>query len=131
MCIRDSMCIVGFGRKDKGEGPLVNLTDGGDGCSGYIHTPEHKASVSLKLKGQKKPPRTKEHCKNISLAKLGTPTGIAPFKGKHHKEQSKKLCSEALLGRKKSALHKQHMRKPKTKTHADNIRKAKSGTIRV
>lgn len=33
-------CIKQIGRKDKEEGPLTNLTDGGGGCDGYIHTEE-------------------------------------------------------------------------------------------
>ena len=39
----ENICIVGWGRADKKEGPLANLTDGGDGSNGY------------------KPPRGKKH----------------------------------------------------------------------
>ena len=37
----ENMYIVGWGRADLGEGPLVNLSNGGEGCSGAIQTAEH------------------------------------------------------------------------------------------
>ena len=39
-----------IGRQDKNEGPLLNLTDGGDGCSGYIQSEETKGKRSNTLK---------------------------------------------------------------------------------
>lgn len=39
-----------IGRKDKNEGPLLNLTDGGEGSSGRIHSKEEKLHKSKKLK---------------------------------------------------------------------------------
>lgn len=39
-----------IGRKDKNEGPLLNLTDGGDGVSGKIYTDEEKLHKSIKSK---------------------------------------------------------------------------------
>jgi hypothetical protein len=35
-----------LGRKDQGTGCLRNLTDGGEGVSGYVHTPETLAKLS-------------------------------------------------------------------------------------
>ena len=37
------LMIAIIGRKDRGRGPLVNLTDGGEGASGAVHTPEQRA----------------------------------------------------------------------------------------
>lgn len=80
-----------FGRKDKGEGNLVNLTDGGSGGlyrseasstmavntrranGSYVMKDKTKELLMEKLKGKKKPPRTEEHKKNISLVKKGKP----------------------------------------------------------
>lgn len=39
-----------YGRINKNEGPLANLTDGGDGIFGYIFTDEHKKKLSIKAK---------------------------------------------------------------------------------
>lgn len=44
----ENMCIVGWGRADKKEGPLVNFTDGGEGCCGILRTKEFRAKRSGK-----------------------------------------------------------------------------------
>ena len=44
--------INAIGRRDKGLGPLVNLTDGADGCTGHVWTDEEKKRQSEKHKGQ-------------------------------------------------------------------------------
>jgi hypothetical protein len=79
-----------YGRKDNNTGILRNLTDGGDGATGYTHTEEarkkmqkpkpprsekHKInlgkSVSKALKGIPKPPRSEKHIQAISAAMKG------------------------------------------------------------
>ena len=40
-----------IGRRDKGEGTLCNLTDGGEGASGYKHTDETREKMSKALIG--------------------------------------------------------------------------------
>lgn len=78
--------IAFFGREDLGTGMLVNLTDGGDGPSGYKHTaedtsrrlasrgkygspsPESRALQSAAMKGRKQTP---EHIANAASAQRG------------------------------------------------------------
>lgn len=48
----ESVLIKKIGRHPMG--PLVNLTDGGDGLRGLTRTPAHKAAISKALRGMKK-----------------------------------------------------------------------------
>jgi LEM-3-like GIY-YIG domain/NUMOD3 motif len=59
--------ILAIGRRDKKTGPLVNLTDGGDGVSGKIFTQEERARMSANRLG-KKLRRTPEWRANITAA---------------------------------------------------------------
>jgi hypothetical protein len=60
-----------YGRKDLGTGILRNLTDGGDGSTGYVATEETRIKISVAGRGRKLKPRTKEHCEALSKAFTG------------------------------------------------------------
>lgn len=80
--------IRAIGRITNG-GPLVNMTDGGEGVVGHTRTPEQRArmsvarkgiapsaearvKISAKLKGR---PKSPEHCAAVSAAKKGVSHG--------------------------------------------------------
>jgi len=97
--------IKSIGRRNNGTGTLVNLTDGGEGCSGWIPTAEtrakrsasmmgkntgprgplseaHKAKMSKSTKGRKMPPEFGEH---LSKVKKGKPS---PLKGRERSPET-------------------------------------------
>lgn len=51
--------IAGIGRRNKDEGPLTNLTDGGDGNAGYKMSDASKAKVRAAKLGKKASPETR------------------------------------------------------------------------
>ena len=117
-----------YGRRDLGKGPLVNLTDGGEGTSGKVK--EKNPKIGLALKGKKRSDEQKKRMseafkgrimsdeakKNIGNARKGmvhseeTRKKISESnRGKHNdrknsgykmKEESKQKISDALKGRK-------------------------------
>jgi len=104
--------IAILGRKDKGTGILRNRTDGGEGATGRIVSPESRRRIGLKVsasligntrkRGKKEKEETRikksiahtgmrateEHRQNISLS----------LKGKEKTEEHKKKLSEAKRG---------------------------------
>lgn len=85
-----------FGRRDNGTGALVNLTDGGEGPSGFKQSPETIARVSAKKKGQS---LSAEHRAKIAKAN----------RGRKHSAESKDKISQAHRGKPKSEEHRAKM----------------------
>ena len=75
-----------YGRKNNGTGILCNLTHGGEGSSGYKHTPEARAKLSAIAKRRKLSPQTK---RKIGLASRGNQYA----KGMKHSEETKQRIS--------------------------------------
>jgi hypothetical protein len=78
-----------FGRKDIGTGILRNMTDGGEGSSGRLCKEETKKKIGESNKGK--------------------------TRGKRKPENFKFTISNILKNKPKSELHKEKLRKPKTK----------------
>jgi hypothetical protein len=85
-----------YGRRDNGTGCLVNLTDGGEGCLGLLHSEEAKLKISLAGKGKSKKSHSEETKLKMSLANKGKPP---PNKGKPLSEETKSKISLANKGK--------------------------------
>ena len=96
--------ISAIGRYDLGNGPLVNMTAGGDGVVGHEQTPEQieklratrigrrlspesRAKVSAGLKGK---PKSVEHCAAVSMARKGIATNPWSAESKLKASQSQR-----------------------------------------
>jgi len=115
-----------IGRKEYG-GTLTNLTDGGDGQSGYIFSDESKRKMSKSHLGEKNAMFNKKHTDaaklKISLSKKGKES---TFKNKKHSVESKeKMSSKAKLrtGEKNSMFNKKHSDESKEKMSTNRIKK--------
>lgn len=65
-CDKEKEFIKFYGRRDLKEGTLCNLTDGGEGQFGYIHTEETKRKISL---DNKRPEKLAVCLRNLEKAK--------------------------------------------------------------
>lgn len=101
-CRAERYFINLIGRYDLNEGPLTNMTDGGDGLSGYKHTDESKNYISINSK-QRWVENYNRYCKLVKGEKN-------PFYGKTHSEKNKRIFSETakktFTGRKQTDEHK-------------------------
>jgi NUMOD3 motif len=97
-----------FGRKDNNTGILRNLTDGGEGISGYKHSEERKQKISAANTGKT---RSKELKNKISQKNKGNKHCIGRYisddtrnkisignKGKTHSEETKKKMALRMMG---------------------------------
>ena len=91
----ESEIIKKIGRIEN-DGPLTNLSDGGEGQSGYKFSEEGKLKMSQSRLGKKIGPMSDEAKRNISLSKIGKES---PMKGKEMSQESKDRMRVSALNR--------------------------------
>ena len=103
-----------IGRLDTGNGPLINMTDGGEGTSGKLHTAESKELMSERAKGRKLSEETK---KKLSDANIGKKASSETKKKLSMMRSGKKMkshvCSDEAKAKTSLAL-KGRTRSPET-----------------
>ena len=114
--------IAVFGRKDLGTGILHNLTDGGDGASGWVPSEETKRKQSEVKKGN-------THMLGKTLSEETKRKMSDTRKGKTHSEETKRKQSEAKKGKTFSEESKRKMSEAqKGKSLSEETRRKMSET---
>ena len=81
--------ISWYGRVDSGNGILRNLTDGGEGMSGWVPSEETKRKIGESNKGKTRSEETKRKISKANKGKLNY------MFGKTHSEESRRKIGEA------------------------------------
>ena len=128
---REKYFIDYIGRRDLGTGPLVNLTEGGEGVSGKIISESTRRKMSESCAGKNNhrfgKKVSEETRSKMSLAKKGKP-------GHKLSEEHKQNISKSNIGKKLSEEHKQNIGKSckgnfHTKESKSKMSKSKIGHV--
>jgi hypothetical protein len=89
-------CLIDvIGREDLGRGPLLNLTDGGDGRSTWSE--EQKVAHSAKITGQKRSQEVRQRMSESAKARIARDGLKLTTAGKPSKLKGRKLSPEHKL----------------------------------
>jgi hypothetical protein len=122
--------ISTIGRIENG-GTLTNLTDGGNGQSGFKFSEESKKKMSEKRLGKKHGPTSDETKLKISISKIGKPSKIKglSFEDLHGEEKSNdikmkmSISASKRTGEKNSMYGKNHKEESKEKMSLNTIKR--------
>jgi hypothetical protein len=119
-CEWEKMRIKEIGRRDLGLGPLVNMTDGGEGTQGVIITEERRVNISLATKEAMSNPEVKKRLSESHLGIQPWNTGISVFVGEENpnfgnkwSDEQKNKLSETLKETYKDGFTDDHIEKLK------------------
>ena len=89
-------CLIAvIGRADLGKGPLLNLTDGGDGRSTW--SKEQKAAHSMKISGQKRSQEVRQRMSESARKRIARDGQKPTTAGRPSKLKGRKLSPEHKL----------------------------------
>lgn len=108
-----------YGRKNNNTGILQNLTDGGEGISGYKQSKQHVAKRVTKIKNNVNRKITEESKRLMILPHIGNKYRL----GKNHKDETKSKISTGLKGN-KNRLGKKHTEETKNKIRQTKLQKS-------
>lgn len=101
-----------WGRSDLGEGPLTNLSDGGDGNIGHIDSKESRLKKSLAHKGKLKSPETIEKVRQIHIGLKRNADTCERIRnkaiGRIRSAESKEKQSRTIIGRTRAEFTEEH-----------------------
>jgi hypothetical protein len=119
--------------KDMGV-PLCNMTDGGEGISGLVHSDEARAAISAARTGKKATPETRAKISEANKNRVYTPearaNNAAAQKGKKKTPEHIAAVSAALMGKKLTKEHIAKLSAAKTGKHHSAETRAKMSAAR-
>jgi hypothetical protein len=111
-----------LGRKDQGTGCLRNLTDGGEGISGAVHSPKVRAKISAAQSGRTRSPETRARMSAAQKGRTFSPEVLAKMSAA---KAGRKLSPEHVA--KMSATLTGHKHSPETRAKISAAKKGRKG----